>query len=169
MSGWPAGEAGPPTRVVGLGSSLGDDAVGWCAAALLAEGPLPAHVQVSCCAAPATELLPLLAGAGRVILLDAVAGAGVPGTLVHCAGAELQERGGGASSHGVPVTELLALAAVLGMLPPRVELWGVAIDADRPGCAAADPSPAVAAAVPELVRRVRDAIVRDGQSTGEGS
>jgi hydrogenase maturation protease len=115
-------------RIVGIGSDAGDDRLGWLALAALRDVPMPADTELHCIAAPATELLPLLMGARRVILVDAVASDARPGSLVRCHPRDLERATGEVSSHGLSVDTALDLAAALGERPD-VLLIGLAVDA----------------------------------------
>jgi hydrogenase maturation protease len=141
---------GSRVRIVGLGSPHGDDRAGWDAVAMLADADLPPGIELRTCATPATDLLPALHGARRVILIDAVAGS-APGALVRCARGELgASRAAAASSHGMSVPSLLELAQALGTLPAELSLLGVQIDpADAEGDGLSAP---VAAALPALAQ-----------------
>jgi hydrogenase maturation protease len=145
-------------RIVGLGSPFGDDRAGWAAVAALGAAPLPPGVEAIFCANPATELLPALRGARRVVLVDAVAG-GDPGAIVRGDRAALRAGRAGLSSHGVGVDAVLDLAAALGELPPELKLVGVAIDPANAGPAASLSAP-VAAAVPALARAALEEATR---------
>jgi len=146
-----------PVRIVGLGSPHGDDRAGWAAVAALAGAPLPPRVELRTCASPATELLPALQGARRVILVDAVAG-DAPGTIVRGDRGALAARRGGLSTHGVTLDTLLDLAETFGALPPELAWVGVTIDpAQANGESLSVP---VAAALPALARAALEEAVR---------
>jgi hydrogenase maturation protease len=144
-------------RIVGLGSPHGDDRAGWEAVAALAGRPLPAQVELRSCATPATELLPALHGARRVILVDAVAG-GSPGTILRGGRGALAASRAGLSSHGVALDTLLDLAETCGALPPELAWVGVTIDPTR--AAGESLSAAVAAALPSLSRAALEEALR---------
>jgi hydrogenase maturation protease len=126
---------GARVRVVGVGSPHGDDQVGWAVADRLADRELPSEVGVDRCAAPATEILPLVSGAQRVILVDAVDTGQAAGTVGTWRGREILGVPGAVSSHGLDLGQVLALGTSLGMLPEDVTLYGIAVDpaACRPG------------------------------------
>ena len=145
-------------RIIGLGSPFGDDRAGWAAVAALAAAPLPPGVEAIFCANPATELLPALRGARRVVLVDAVAG-GDPGAIVRGDRAALRASRAGVSSHGLALDAVLDLAAALGELPPEVGLVGVATGPADAG-PAADLSAPVAAAVPALAHAALEEAMR---------
>lgn len=116
------------TRIIGIGSAIGDDRIGWDAIDALRGVPLPADTELHRVAAPAAELLPLLAGARRVILVDAVANGDAPGRVVRCDPRALVRHDGDISGHGLSVDTVLDLAAALGDLPAALTLIGVSVD-----------------------------------------
>lgn len=149
---------GKAVRIVGLGSPHGDDRAGWAALAALSARRLPPQVQLCTCATPATELWPALAGARRVVLVDAVADGDAPGRILRGGQAELAASRGGWSSHGVALDTVLDLARAFGALPPELVWVGVTID---PAAAAGDClSGPVAAALPALAQAALDEALR---------
>ncbi|HEY0991485.1 MAG TPA: hydrogenase maturation protease [Kofleriaceae bacterium] len=129
--------------VVGMGQlAAGDDGVGLAVARELAARGVAVRES-----ADASILLSLLEAGHRVVVVDAVAGGGPPGTVIRLA---LDALGSGPtplSSHGLSVAEAIALARTL--YGPRIlaELAIVGIAIDRPTIHAVGLSPAVAAAV----------------------
>jgi hydrogenase maturation protease len=146
----------PGTLVVGIGQPLGgDDAVGLAVAERLRTDGIRAHAV-----GDGAALVDLLAGAARAVIIDAVVGAGPPGTVVHLRGEELEGQAAGAtpvSSHGLSVAAAVATARALGGAA-EAHLVGVAIDPPRD--AATSLSREVAAAVEVAALRVRE-ILRD--------
>ncbi len=131
--------------VVGIGQLAGgDDGVGLVVAQTLAARGL--EVRES---ADASVLLALLAAERRVVLVDAVVGGGVPGSVLRLAAESLASSSSPMplSSHGIGVAEALELARTLygTAIGARVEIVGVAIT--RPTGPGFGLSPAVAAAV----------------------
>jgi hydrogenase maturation protease len=130
------------TRILGFGNKdRGDDALGPLAAAELGG----AH---------ADPLALELAGVRTLICIDAAVTSGVPGRIhrFDASTAPLPAAMDALSSHGFGLAAALELARALGELPPRVIVFaveGVCFDHGAPL------SPAVAAALPELLRRVR--------------
>jgi len=104
---------------------------------------------------PGVELLDLMDHCDVLMLVDAVSSGAPPGTLhrEEWRPGLLDSRGvERASSHGFGVREVLDLATALGRLPGQVILWGVEVASTEPGEGL---SPAVAAAVPSVVARLR--------------
>jgi hydrogenase maturation protease len=97
--------------------------------------------------ADASVLLPLLESGHRVVLVDAVAGGGPPGTVMQLDPAALGTGPTPLSSHGLGVAEAIALARRLygDAAVARLAIVGIAIE--RPAAHAVGLSPAVAAAV----------------------
>ncbi|MGE5622300.1 MAG: hydrogenase maturation protease [Bacillota bacterium] len=143
-------------RIIGIGSPFGDDRIGWEAIdAIDASGMLgrfPAGVVAAYrCGQPATDLLPLLSGAGAVLLIDGSRSGAPPGTLRKVDASELRADAGNLSSHGLGVPESLALARALGLLPGTTVVYGIEI-----GHIGAQPeiSPEVLASIPALLRAI---------------
>lgn len=145
--------------VIGIGKPWAtDDAVGPTIVRQLAsrfEDAPAAGVELTFTTSsePAVDLLHLMAGADQVIIIDAVRSGAPPGAihrqvwlpgLIESRGVER------ASSHGLGVREILALAAELGRLPEQVYLWGVEIVSTEPGRGL---SPSVAAALPDVIEQ----------------
>lgn len=148
------------TLVVGIGQPFGgDDAVGLAVAEKLRTMGIPA-----CTVPDGAALATALAGAERAVIIDAVAGGGPAGTVLHLSGDELCERAGAApvSSHGLSVPDAVALARALGGAA-ETHLIGVAIE-PREGVSTTL-GPEVAAAVEIAAARVR-ALLGDEEAAG---
>jgi hydrogenase maturation protease len=129
--------------VVGIGQlAAGDDGVGLAVARELAGRGVAVRES-----ADASILLSLLEAGHRVVVVDAVAGGGPPGSVIRLA---LDAFGSGPtplSSHGVSVAEAIAVARMLYGRRILAQLAIVGIAIDRPMVHAVGLSPAVAAAV----------------------
>ncbi len=145
----------PPVRVVGCGSACGDDALGWEVVRRL-TAQLPRGVELYA-AEGGHRILDVLDGRGTLILVDAVSSGGPPGTVHRFEWPDPAVRilrpG---STHVLGPASALQLAAALGILPPRVVVFG--IEVERLG-AAGDLSAPVASAVSELIRRIVELVV----------
>ncbi len=151
-----------PLRVVGLGSHSGDDALGWLVVEQLQQAIREGGIEFHCVLG-GQGLLDAMDGKGTLVLIDAVGAAGVPGTVHRLDGFEgrldvLRP----ATTHGFGAAAALELAAAVGLLPPRVVVFGmeVADVSPREGL-----SPMVAAALPELVRQAAAAL-HEGEDVG---
>lgn len=135
--------------VVGIGQdAAGDDGVGLAVARVLADRGVPVRQS-----ADASVLIPLLGAGRRVVIVDAVVGGGVAGTVLRLDPAELAAGPAPLSSHGLGVAEALELARTLHgeAAARRVAIIGIAIDRPAPA-AALGLSAAVAAAVEPAAR-----------------
>ena len=147
--------------VVGLGSpDRGDDAVGPAVArGVAARRPDVAVVEVE----EPTALLDLWAGHDPVVVVDSVR-SGAPTGSVHRLetgqaapplAARSRARSGPGSTHAVGLAEMVELGRALGRLPQRLVVVGVEAEHFDHG---APMTPLVAAAVPDAVLRVCDAL-----------
>ncbi len=150
-----------PLRVVGVGSPLGDDAVGW-----QVVGQLQADIAGTLDAEfhrveGGHRILDLLDGRGTLVLVDAVSSGATPGTVwrLQWPDPRLEQLGPGTTHHLRP-SESLALAAALGLLPARVLIWAIEGEQFAPE---ADLSARVRAAVAIAVRQIRDELISDRQ------
>ncbi len=115
-----------PVRVVGVGSPHGDDALAWelvrrLESQMEGQTRLEFHVVEG-----GQRLLDLLDGRGSLLLVDALAPAGAPGTIHRFEWPDPQIdslRPG--STHDLRPAEALQLADALGLLPPRVVIFGL--------------------------------------------
>lgn len=151
--------SGPgPIRVIGVGSPLGDDALAWEAVRRLREqmGDRP-NIEWEMVEG-GQRLLDLLDGQGPLVLIDALAPAGNPGAIHRFEWPdERVEVLRPASTHIIRPAEALRLAGTLGILPSRIIIYGIEGENLTPG---QELSPAVAAAIPELVRRIAEELTR---------
>lgn len=114
--------------ILGLGNLLcSDDGVGVVAVHRLARGHrLPAGVRALDGGTLGLSLLPHLQASRRVILLDAVAAQGAPGSLVRLDGADVATAvAGRLSVHQIGVADLLEGARLLDQGPEVLRLLGV--------------------------------------------
>jgi len=160
----------PDTMVVGLGNPiLGDDGVGWRVIAeverrLLAAGTGPGAapsdgsgpgVATACLSLGGLSLMEHLIGYRRAIIVDAVRGAGSPGTIdVLPLEAFAEARSGHvASAHDATLSAALELGRGLGAVLPET-VWVVGVKVERLDEFSEALSPAVAGAVPAAAQRV---------------
>jgi hydrogenase maturation protease len=136
------------TRIVGVGQRFaGDDGVGReVARRLLARGISARGVDDG-----AGLLNVLMDSPSRVLVIDAVVGAGAPGTVYVLDRVDLDIDPRPMSSHGITVQEAIALAARFN---PALEVILIGISIDRPSSLGEGLSPKVAASVAEATKRV---------------
>jgi len=136
--------------VLGLGNAIAsDDGAGVRALERLKnDSRLPPDAVLVDGGTACFELLDVIAGAGRLVILDSVDTGAPPGTLVRMCGAELRGVPRGASAHELGLADLLAASRLLGTEPAEVVLLGIQPASVAPGLAL---SPAVESALPALV------------------
>ncbi len=148
--------------VLGLGNLLcQDDGLGVEAVRILAEEyDFPDGVRVLDGGTLGLSLLPHVLDARSVILIDAIRGEGPPGTPVRIEGEDVAPAvAGRLSPHQVGVADLLDSAHLLDRYPERLVLHGLVPRSLQLGLGL---SPAVAASLPALLRRV----VSEAESLG---
>ncbi|MDX3966862.1 MAG: hydrogenase maturation protease [Bradyrhizobium sp.] len=151
--------------VLGIGNpDRGDDAAGRRVARLL-RWRLPEDVEVAEHDGEATALLARFDGAAAAFLVDACTSGAPAGTVrrFDVSAVPLPEAAFGLSTHGFGLAEAVELARALGQLPPRCVVYAI-----EGACFAggAPLSPAVAAAVADVARRLGAEIV--GNAGAEG-
>jgi hydrogenase maturation protease len=73
-----------------------------------------------------TALLPLLEGVEKLLVVDAVDTGATPGTVVRLAGQDIPLiMGAKLSPHQLGLTDLLAVAALQGVAPREIVVWGI--------------------------------------------
>lgn len=160
------------TAVIGIGNEFRrDDGVGWATIALLCERearrPLPSGTKLAQCDADPGRLISLWEGKALTVVVDAcfppAAQPGrthrwcvAPGEMPHPAAAGRQ------STHGLGLAEALCLADSLGRGPGRLIVYAVE-GADR--SLGKGLTPAVAAVLPFLARRIEVDVRRHGERT----
>lgn len=114
------------TIVIGIGSPFGADRLGWAVIDALKTADFANQADLACCRQPA-ELPDLLAGHSRVILVDAVLGDHLAGTVLRLKRDDLRRTNLGVSSHGFNVSTALDLTAALGHLPDQLLVLGMEV------------------------------------------
>ncbi|MBT8451095.1 MAG: hydrogenase maturation protease [Deltaproteobacteria bacterium] len=149
-----------PTRIVGVGQRLaGDDGVGReVVERLRAQGISATGVDDG-----AGLLNVLVSGASRVLVIDAVVGGGVPGTVRVLKSAELENDPRPVSSHGIGVHEAIELGARFN---PALEVTLIGISIQAPSSLREGLSPKVAAAVDDAAKQVTNLIERFSNDSG---
>ena len=147
----------PNILVIGLGNAFrGDDGVGRVVARRLREIALPG-VTVREESGEGAALMEAWMDAGAVILVDAVQSGAAPGTIhrLDATRTPVPSRFFHYSTHAFSVAEAVELARALNQLPPRLILYGIE---GGDFTAGEQLSPEVAAAVDELLPRIRQEI-----------
>ena len=153
--------------VAALGhADRGDDGFGPVVlAALRASGDVPARLVD--CGAGAPALLDLFEGVEWAWVVDAVVSGAPPGTLhVRDGRSEvLPVEAGVASTHGIPLRQVVELARSLDRLPEHLTVYGV--EAGRFGLGEAM-GPTVRSKVEEVAARIRSEALRAATSPPPG-
>ena len=143
------GRAPAAWRIIGIGSPVAGDDLGWLVIDWLRNAGVDRHAELLTLDRPGPGLLDHLQPDARVILIDAME-AGLPaGTLRELALDDLLAQARPPSSHDLGLAETLALAQALEVLPRQLHLIGIQMT----GEGASVPSSEVLAG--QLVRRVR--------------
>lgn len=148
---------GPRILVLCAGSALmGDDGVGLAALERLRSGwKLGPGVELMDGGTWGMNLLPAIESADRLLVVDAVRAGRQPGTVVRLEAEQVPRFfATKLSPHQIDLKEVLALAELRGTLPPTV---AVGVEPGRVELST-ELSPEVEAAVPELVRRITEAL-----------
>lgn len=114
-------------RVIGVGNSYRrDDAAGLEVARLIERERLPGVEVLEHDGEPA-RLIDLWTGTDVAIVVDAVRGAGAPGTIhrIEIGAGPLPERPRRDSTHAVGLGEAVELARALDRMPPRLVVFGI--------------------------------------------
>ena len=159
------GDAAVKVVVLGVGSSFGDDRVGWEAIERLKGEGIAARfpeVRFEIADRPGSMLLAVLEGVDAAILIDAVEGGLPPGEVVQLADEAIATRAESLlSSHGLGVGPALQLGRTLGKLPPTLLFYGVQLaDTPQPETADAPLSPAMDGALDRLIPRIEESLQR---------
>ncbi|MDI7274642.1 MAG: hydrogenase maturation protease [Anaerolineae bacterium] len=150
-------EGRPDVLVLGVGNeALQDEGVGIHVARALAEENLPPNVRVLEGGTAGWALLGSLEGAGRLVLVDAMAMGRAAGTVVTVRPEEIRrippaER---TSLHAVAITDVLELAEALDLAPAEVLVVGIQPARVAPGLGL---SPELQRALPRAVEAVLEA------------
>jgi hydrogenase maturation protease len=144
------------TRILCIGNELvHDDGVGIRVGHILMALPLPADVHVEFAPQLGFDLLDAVAGAERIILVDAMSTGRAPGTCVTLAGRAIERYNAGASaSHSISIAELMELAHRLAPERDPATLHFVGVEGILFTEYGTLLSPEVEAAIPQAVESV---------------
>jgi hydrogenase maturation protease len=116
------------TLVLALGSPLrGDDGAGLAVLNYLAEMSLPGWITLRDGGTPGFETVLLIQGYRRVIIVDAAQMGLLPGEW-RCFEPDTVELGAAnlwGTLHNAGLAEVLSLASALGILPPKIIIYGI--------------------------------------------
>jgi hydrogenase maturation protease len=126
----------PRLTIIGIGSPFADDRAGWsvveklvASKQVVAHG---AHVVVTVCRSPVSELLSLLTNTDIAIIVDAVRYCGAPGTIYRLTDIDSPLPATKVlSSHGIDLRTLYALAETLGHSPGVMVFYGIEAGPDN--------------------------------------
>ncbi len=143
-----------PTLVLGIGNILlRDDGVGVRVIEAMALTEASDSVEFYEGATAGLDLLEVIAGRAKVIIIDAIASDGEPGTVLRLGPDDLlSPQSPGASVHDIGLAETLALAKHFQITPDELVIFGITpADLDY----GLELSPQVAAVVPRVIELVR--------------
>jgi hydrogenase maturation protease len=140
-------------RIIGLGNELrGDDAVGLLVARRLRQ-EVGDCIKVIEAEMVGVDLISLMEGARVAILIDAARSGQSPGTIyrLDASASSIARQMFFHSSHALGISEALELARAIGVLPPRVIVYGIEAGNTEAGQALSSP---VANALDEVVEQI---------------
>ena len=147
------GAYAPDVLVLGVGNLLvGDEGVGVHALRALETEIWPVHVRLVDGGTGGFQLLDLVRTSPRVILIDAICDGSAPGTVGQFHARVATDFPPVLGAHDIGLRDLIATAALLGPLP-EIEVITVSVTELKP--MTLELSALVAAALPEVSRRVR--------------
>jgi hydrogenase maturation protease len=144
-------------KVIGIGNrDRGDDAAGLVVTDRLLNA-VPDGVSVLQVSGDPIAALENIGSADGVVIVDAMAAAGSPGTVRRFLGTDGSELESyrGRSSHGLGVGDVIRLAAALGSLPERTVVYGIEGQDFQPGHGLTRP---VTEAIPSVVARILEEV-----------
>ena len=145
-----------PTLVLGIGNLLmGDEGVGVHALRVLEQEPWPTDVALVDGGTGGFHLLEYLTGCSRLVMIDATMDGAPAGTVSVLQPRYASDFPRALTAHDIGLRDLIEAAALLGPLP-HVTLVTVSIAEIK--SMVTDLSPAVAAAISEVRRQVREAV-----------
>ncbi len=113
-------------RVIGIGSPFGDDQAGWLVIRRLQDG-VPSTVNLLTLDQPGATLINWISGVDHLILVDALLCPQCREPFREVGVDEVDQGDRMLSSHGLNLSQTLQLAASLGYLPHRIEIYGVVV------------------------------------------
>ncbi|MGE0113797.1 MAG: hydrogenase maturation protease [Steroidobacteraceae bacterium] len=146
-------------RIMGIGSPLGDDQIGWRVIDALRHSEqlqrlssgTSCEISLLTLDRPGPQLIQHLQDADIAILVDAIKSHHTPGAIHRIDNIERIENDMRVSSHGLGVASALSLARALDALPATLVLYAIEIDGNHRD---ASTSKAAGAAVPILATNI---------------
>lgn len=138
-----------PSMIIGLGSAHGDDQAGWLVIDRLRERGYPQELARAI--GNPSELWTWCQRDQTLTICDAILDDGPAGSLKQWDWPTQPFDARFSGTHDVPLAEVLALGAELGLLPACAAVWSICGTAFEPGTA---PSSAVAQAAEQLADRL---------------
>ena len=153
------------TVVLGLGNTiLSDDGAGVYAARML-RGIIDESVDVIEAELAGLDLMEMLKGYDRAIIIDAIVSDQVPGTVLELTPGSIPTQRS-SSSHDVNLATALELGRRTGArLPDNDDIFIVAIEADDVYTFTEELSPDVEAAIPSAIQAVLNALDHERESS----
>lgn len=148
-------DAGRRWRVIGVGSPVAGDDLGWRAIDALRDAGFDRHAELLSLDRPGPALLDHFESADQVILIDAMEAGLPPGSLRDLTLDDLLSVARPPSSHDLGLAESLALARALGSLPRVLRVLGI-----QRGDGSQRAGAGLDRALQRVVSRVQSVIVR---------
>lgn len=156
----------PTVLVIGVGNLLmGDEGVGIRTLLALERGPALGRAMLLDGGTGGINLLEIIEDAPVVVMIDATRDGRRPGTIQLHRPAQVADLPRGLSAHDFGLKDLFAAAALLGRFP-EIHLFTISVETVRPMCL--ELSPEVAAAIPAVIRRVRELVPELTRSLDSG-
>lgn len=119
------GQAPASWRIIGVGSPVAGDDLGWLAIDFLRNAGFARYAELLTLDRPGTALLEYLQPGTGVILIDAMDAGLLPGTIRELVLGDLLVTARGPSSHEFGLAETLALGNAMGTLPHSLRILGI--------------------------------------------
>ena len=148
------------TLIVGIGSEiLCDDGVGIHVIRQLRLQPIAATINMIELGTAGLALLDTVKGFDRLVIVDAIQTGAEPGTVHVLTGDEIVKASHLGPTHEADLPTVLALGRVLGddVMPSEVIVF--AVEAEDIATFSEDLSPAVAEAIPNVIRQIEELFV----------
>lgn len=153
-----------PILVLGVGNTLcGDEGIGIHVIRRLHEGSIPVNVEVVDGGSGGIELLSVMAGRDRILIVDAFEADAPAGSVLHVSADRLgADEGPPRSAHDQTVLGLARTARLLGMQCP-LEIIGIVPESRAQ--LSLDLSPRLHGLLPEITSKVRAIVEEAAQGT----